>query len=95
MYKEQEYRRIWKEKNGEIPKGYVIHHIDKNRKNNDISNLQLLSKSEHTKIHKKIKSRNKSILRIWFCFKCNEEFHYANDKIKKVFCKCGNEMQIR
>jgi hypothetical protein len=35
----------------EFPKGYVIHHIDENRLNNDISNLQLLTRSEHQKLH--------------------------------------------
>lgn len=30
---------------------FSIHHIDGNRLNNDISNLELLTKSEHTKLH--------------------------------------------
>lgn len=34
-----------------IPKGYGIHHIDKNKKNNDIKNLQVVSWEEHRKIH--------------------------------------------
>lgn len=29
----------------------VVHHIDKNRENNDISNLQLMTRSEHAKLH--------------------------------------------
>ena len=33
-------------------KGYEVHHIDGNKSNNDISNLQLLKRSEHNKIHK-------------------------------------------
>ena len=37
----------------EIPKGYVIHHIDCNTKNNEISNLQLVTKSEHIILHRK------------------------------------------
>lgn len=31
--------------------GYNIHHIDENKLNNDISNLVLLTRSEHIKIH--------------------------------------------
>jgi len=31
----------------------VVHHIDRNKQNNDISNLQLLTQSEHSKIHAK------------------------------------------
>ena len=36
---------------GEIPDGYEVHHIDLNRANNDISNLKLLSVSDHKKLH--------------------------------------------
>lgn len=45
------HRAIWKFYNGEIPKGYQIHHKDENKDNNDISNLELLSASEHAKRH--------------------------------------------
>lgn len=30
----------------------VVHHIDRNRANNDISNLQLMTRSEHTRLHR-------------------------------------------
>jgi hypothetical protein len=50
------YRKIWIAHNGPIPKdpqgrSYEIHHIDGNRKNNDISNLKCLSIQEHYNIH--------------------------------------------
>lgn len=45
------HRYIWEYYNGKIPSGYEIHHIDFDRSNNDISNLQLVSRSEHRKIH--------------------------------------------
>lgn len=45
------HRYVWEFYNGKIPKGYEIHHIDFDRGNNDISNLQLVSKAEHRKIH--------------------------------------------
>ncbi len=34
-----------------IPKGYIIHHIDGNIDNNHIDNLQMLTISEHVKLH--------------------------------------------
>ena len=37
--------------NKNVPKGLVLHHIDKNKFNNDISNLKLLTKREHNLIH--------------------------------------------
>ena len=35
----------------EIPKGFVVHHIDGNKKNNDVSNLCLLQMGAHAKLH--------------------------------------------
>lgn len=42
---------IYEKYNGEIPKGMQIHHIDHNKDNNDISNLQMVSRKEHDRIH--------------------------------------------
>ena len=35
-----------------LKKNEVIHHIDGNKRNNDLSNLLLTTRSEHAKIHK-------------------------------------------
>lgn len=45
------HQYIWIQVNGEIPKGYHIHHIDHNKNNNNIENLELISPSEHSKLH--------------------------------------------
>lgn len=37
--------------NIKIPKGFIIHHKDNNRLNNCVLNLQMLSRSEHNRIH--------------------------------------------
>ena len=43
---------VWeKHYNKKVPKGYHIHHKDENKTNNDINNLQLMSASEHMKLH--------------------------------------------
>lgn len=34
-----------------IPKGFVIHHIDTDKLNNDIDNLILITRSDHSKFH--------------------------------------------
>ena len=47
------HRLIYAEHHGEIPDGVVIHHIDENPLNNDISNLEPMSLSEHASIHNK------------------------------------------
>jgi predicted DNA-binding protein YlxM (UPF0122 family) len=41
---------------GKITKGCLIHHVDKNRKNNDISNLKMVTPSEHSRIHEVYKN---------------------------------------
>lgn len=45
------HRKIWKEHYGEIPQGMIVHHKDHNKLNNDISNLCLMTRSEHMKHH--------------------------------------------
>ena len=45
------HRFVWEYYNGEIPKGYDVHHVDGDKSNNDISNLQLLKSSDHKKLH--------------------------------------------
>lgn len=39
----------------ELPKGFVVHHIDGNKKNNSIDNLALISVSGHSKLHSLMK----------------------------------------
>ena len=45
------HRQVWADVNGAIPDGYEIHHQDHNKLNNDIGNLQLLTKAEHAELH--------------------------------------------
>jgi hypothetical protein len=42
---------VWRFYNGDIPKGYDIHHVDFDSFNNDISNLSLLPRKEHHQLH--------------------------------------------
>ena len=48
------HKYVWEYYKGKIPSGYEVHHIDRNRANNDISNLQLLSKEEHKRLHSEL-----------------------------------------
>ena len=45
------YRRIAEYQFDEIPKNYHVHHIDFNKNNNNPTNLKLLSKEDHFKLH--------------------------------------------
>lgn len=48
---QMEHRLVWESVYGPIPEGMQIHHIDGNKTNNDISNLQLVTPLEHSRIH--------------------------------------------
>lgn len=45
------HRKKFKEEKDDIPKGAVIHHKDGDPLNNDIDNLEAVSKSKHQEIH--------------------------------------------
>lgn len=47
-----EHVLIWEDYHKKrVPKGYVIHHINENKKDNRIENLKAMLHSEHTKMH--------------------------------------------
>lgn len=51
------HRVVWSHYNGEIPQNCVVHHKDFNKDNNELSNLELLTFSEHAKIHADIRTK--------------------------------------
>jgi len=46
-----QHRDIWEGLYGPIPKGHHVHHIDGDKTHNCISNLELLSATEHQREH--------------------------------------------
>lgn len=49
----------------------VIHHTNDNKKDNRIENLQLMTASEHTKLHQSVKGRTMLLLK---CPECGNKF---------------------
>ena len=45
------HRACWEAYWGMIPKGYVVHHVDGDKLNNEIENLQCMTRSEHSSYH--------------------------------------------
>ncbi len=45
------HRLIYEDECGSIPEGFICHHIDMDKENNDPKNLMLLSKSNHHHLH--------------------------------------------
>jgi len=43
---------VWENTHGPIPPGSVIHHRDQNTLNDDLGNLQCLSRKEHLAVHR-------------------------------------------
>lgn len=79
------HRVVWEYFYGKIPAGYSIHHIDCNKDNNDISNLQILTNSEHRKLHNSMSTSKE-----YTCEVCGKKFYSANIRERARFCsnKC-------
>lgn len=46
----KEHRLVWEQHNGQIPNGFDIHHIDGNKLNNDIKNLEMIQHGRHSEL---------------------------------------------
>ena len=73
------HRAVWTYYHGEIPDGYVVHHIDGNKSNNDVSNLTIMTSAEHRKLH----AGNDSITaasrkKLFKCVVCGKEYEAYN-----------------
>lgn len=69
-HRERIHRAVWEYYNGPIPDGYAIHHIDEDKSNNSIENLQLISKSAHATLHGKERA---AVSYEWMCQNIREK----------------------
>jgi len=67
-----------------LNKNEIVHHINENRMDNSVSNLIILSRAEHIKLHK-VKRK------AFICRECGVEFEDLPSK-KRIFCshKCSS-----
>lgn len=101
------HRQVWIYHNGDIPSGMVIDHIDRNKSNNQIENLRLVTPSENNhNITDTEKQRRRMwmdkirpMTKDWHKSKEGREWHrrhgietFSKRKpIKKVCAHCGAE----
>ena len=87
------HRVVWEYYKGEIPDNMHIHHIDGNKSNNDISNLELLTPHEHAKKHglqtaqlwqredmQKARKRGREKCKIWHASEEGKKWHSEHQK---------------
>ena len=73
--------------------GYDVHHIDKNKDNNEISNLQLINKIKHVTAHAKEQLHTKTVK---VCEQCGEEYESSSNVAhKQRFCSEKCKMKWR
>ena len=84
------HRQIYKDNFGEIPKGFHIHHKDHDVFNNKPNNLQVISNSEHGKLHWREKEPVEKN-----CIQCNNIFNDMNNRESNRYCsnKCKSKFR--
>lgn len=74
-----EHHLVWEKETGlPVPDGCIIHHKDRNKHNNVISNLQMMSIKEHGLLHKRPKKKARLL-----CPCCKKIFVREARNVKK------------
>jgi len=84
------HRHVWEYHYGKIPENLHVHHIDHNPDNNDISNLQILNQSDHSKLHYTDEKREESKKTIKIAMIHAKEWH-ASEEGRKWHSENGKE----
>lgn len=68
----------------------IVHHVNGDKKDNSIENLQILSVAEHNKIHALESPRKKTRLKCPWCGEIFEKYHNQTHLVKKsVYTACS------
>jgi len=79
----------------EIHNGYEVHHLDEDKQNNHVSNLIVLTKADHTKLHNWLSNKNKSNYKkkIVKCVYCGKILQHSQSTYCSIACK--NKAQLK
>lgn len=78
-----QHRLVYWKNTGDLAEGFIIHHKDNNKHNNDFSNLEKLTNEAHSQMHGQI---TRLRCRKYFtCLNCKKEFIQVKRPIQK-FC---------
>lgn len=83
------HRHVWQYYCGDIPAGNVIHHKNFNKSDNSIENLQMLTITEHNRLHMALQLSDLRYTRK--CPKCGKTF--TTGHIIQIYCSedCANK----
>lgn len=79
------HRVVWEEANGPIPAGMFIHHRNGDRHDNRLPNLEIVSPSEHMKIHQP--RRSYPVRQVCYCIDCGLELSHSAAYHNGLRCK--------
>lgn len=77
----------WEKHFGEIPKGHIVHHKDRDALNDNIENLELMSRAKHLNEHRNEHDKEKKSLnqkKAWIIRRLRKEHGLSEKRIKSV-----------
>jgi hypothetical protein len=72
-----EHQLVWWQTTGQlVPKGFLLHHTNEDKRDNKFSNLELLTRGEHTREHNEVQCVTVT------CAWCRKDFDLKPGKVR-------------